>query len=66
MYSSKHYAAKSEKSSIKSEDFAKQSEEFAAQASEATNARWNIFDVAVKDFTCCFFGFIFLEVSLYN
>lgn len=50
MYSSKHYAAKSEKSSIKSEDFAKQSEEFAAQASEATNARWNIFDVAAKDY----------------
>lgn len=50
MYSSKHYAAKSEKSSIKSEDFAKQSEEFAAQASEATNARWNIFDVVAKDY----------------
>lgn len=50
MYSSKHYAAKSEKSSIKSEDFAKQSEEFAVQASEATNARWNIFDVAAKDY----------------
>ena len=54
MFSAKHYAAKSEKSSIKSEEFALQARDYAEKAQEAEQVKWNIFDVVARDYELSF------------